>query len=60
LASCTPVSGVYFSLDTEMSNSKEIYSALLAAYMADKKILLRIIEGSNDCTIAYVKLDANS
>ena len=56
LANCTPVSDVYFTLDPAKANAKEMYSALLSAYMSNKKIQLRISEGSADCTIAYIRL----
>jgi len=54
-ANCTPHSGVYFTLRPEVSGYKEIYSSLLAAYMSDKKIQLRITEGTIGCEINYVR-----
>ena len=57
LANCTPVSGVYFTLNTSSKNAKEIYSSLLAAFMSGKRIALRIKEGSSNCELAYVTLD---
>jgi hypothetical protein len=56
LAKCTPVSGVYFTLNPASGNAKEVYSSILTAYMANKKIQLRIKEGSSNCELAYVKL----
>ena len=57
LANCTPVSGVYFTLSPTAQNKKEVYSALLAAQMADKVVQVRVKEGSSKCEIAYVTLD---
>lgn len=59
LANCTPVSGVFFTLNPSAGNAKEIYSALLAAYMSDKKVQLRIVEGSDQCELSYVRLNSN-
>ncbi len=58
LANCTPVKNVYFTLNTNSKNAQEIYSTLLAAYMAGKKVKLRIIEGSSNCELSYVTLDS--
>lgn len=56
LANCSPVSGALLTLDTNDNNAKEIYSTLLAAYMADKKVKIRITESSPNCKIQYVDL----
>lgn len=56
LASCTPASGVFFTLNQNSANAKEVYSTLLAAYMSEKKIQLRTKDGSPDCELAYVRL----
>ncbi|WP_102796412.1 hypothetical protein [Bowmanella denitrificans] len=55
-ANCQADSGVYFVLNMKNPNAREVYSSLLAAYMSDKKIQLRIIEGSPICEISYVRL----
>jgi hypothetical protein len=57
LANCTAVSGVYFTLPPNAENKKEVYSALLAAQMADKVVHVRVKEGTNKCEIAYITLD---
>ena len=57
-ANCTPVSDVYFTLNPDRPNAKEVYTSLLGAYLANKKIQLRIVEGSEGCQLAYVRLDA--
>ena len=59
IANCTPVSGVYFSLNTASGNAKEIYSSLLTAFTTGKKIQLRIKEGSSNCEISYVRLNSS-
>lgn len=55
-ANCTLISSNRFTLKSDAVNAKEIYSSLLAAYMSDSKIQLRIIEGSAGCELAYVRL----
>jgi len=56
LANCTAISGVYFTINPSSGNSKEMYSSLLAAYMSNKKIQLRVKEGHAQCELAYVRL----
>ena len=56
-ANCTPVAGVYFTLNANGITAKEVYSSLLAAYMSGKEISLRIVEGSSNCELAYVTLE---
>jgi len=55
--SCTAVSNVYVSLDTTVGNSNELYSTLLAAQLADKKVSMRLLLGSSNCTIRYMTID---
>lgn len=55
-ANCKPISDVYFTLNPKSENAKEIYSSILSSYMSDKKIQLRIKEGSNQCELEYVRL----
>lgn len=55
-ANCSPVANVYFTLKADAQNKKEIYATLLAAYMAKKKIFLRVNEGTEGCEIAYITL----
>jgi len=59
LANCTAVSGVYFTLDPTLSNAKEVYSTLLAAFISNKKVQLRVKEGDSKCRLSYVRLDAS-
>ncbi len=59
LANCTVYPGNYFVLMPDSQNAEKVYSSLLAAYMSNSKIQLRIIEGSPICELAYVKLSKN-
>lgn len=58
-ANCTANSGVFLRLDVT-AGYKEIYATLLAAQLADKRVSIRIAEGSNPCTITYVTLNRNN
>jgi hypothetical protein len=60
LANCTPDSGVYLRLTNAQAGYREIFSTLLAAQLADKKVSIRINPGSNPCSVAYVTLNRNS
>lgn len=58
LANCKPVSGVYFTLDPSKRNAKYVYSTLLAAYIAQQSVHIRIRDnGEEPCEILYVTLD---
>ena len=57
LANCTPASGVFFLMPLDAANYKEVYATLLAAQLADKRVTIRINEGTDPCTIAYVSID---
>ncbi|MCP4486429.1 MAG: hypothetical protein GY820_03785 [Gammaproteobacteria bacterium] len=54
LANCTPVADIYFVLSSG-TNSDKAYSSILSAYISGKKIQLRIVEGSTNCEIDYVR-----
>jgi hypothetical protein len=54
LLNCTADSGVFLR---GAAASKELFALLLAAQLADKKVAVRIVEGSNPCAISYVTLD---
>jgi hypothetical protein len=60
LANCTANSGVFLRLDGTTAGFKQMYATLLAAQLADKKVSLRVDEGSNPCTIVYVTLNRNN
>lgn len=57
LDNCTVDAYGYMHLDMTSAHSKEIYSALLAAHMADKKVRIRTVDNVNPCTVLYVTLD---
>ena len=56
LAGCTPDSGVFLYVPGALPRMKELYATLLAAQLAEKKVFIRILEGSNPCTVEYVRL----
>ncbi len=56
-ANCTPLAGVYLTLDPSDSNYNAVYSLLLAAQLADRPVSIRIVDGSSNCKISYVVLD---
>jgi hypothetical protein len=60
LANCTANSGVYLRLVGTAPGYKEIYATLLAAQLSEKKVNIRVNEGTNPCTIAYVTLNRNT
>lgn len=55
LDNCTPTA--YLQLPMSGPRSKEVYSLLLSSFMADKKLRLRMVDGSNPCQVLYVTLD---
>jgi hypothetical protein len=59
LASCTVDSNVFLRLNGG-PGFDAIYATLLAAQISEKKVGIRIIEGSNPCAIAYVRLNRNT
>ena len=52
---CTPVAGAFSELELSEAGGNAIYSALLTAQTTQKPILVRIVEGSANCKVAYVK-----
>lgn len=58
LAGCTPYNGIYLLLQPAPTSAqfKEVYATLLAAQMNDKRVSIRINNGSNPCTVAYILL----
>lgn len=56
LANCTPQSNVFLRLNAG-PGFDAIYAALLAAQLSEKKVSLRIAEGSNPCSVSYVTLN---
>lgn len=56
LANCTPDSGVYLRLPGTATKFKEAYLLLLTAQVTGVQIFVRIVEGSNPCTISEVRM----
>ena len=54
---CSAVADVYLSLPYETNGYQSIYSALLAAQISNSKIFLRVNEGTERCSLAYVTID---
>lgn len=57
LANCTADSGVYLRLPAEYTRLKEVYATLLTAQVLGWQVYLRVVEGSNPCTIWYVSMN---
>ncbi|KPZ73130.1 hypothetical protein J8L86_12590 [Shewanella sp. MMG014] len=57
LMDCSAVSGVYSTLSPTDPGINRIYSTLLAAQMAGKKVSVRTVNSSNVCQISYVTID---
>ena len=57
LANCTPESGVYLYVPNGLPQMKELYATFLAAQLADKRVNIRVDEGTNPCTVAYVTIN---
>jgi hypothetical protein len=54
---CTPVSGVYVTLKVTHPLFAESYAALLDATTNNKKVWLRVKDGSPDCELAYITVE---
>ena len=57
LLDCNASSGVYTTLDLNDPGANVIYSTLLAAQMANKRVQVRPENGTDGCLISYVTLD---
>lgn len=53
---CTLAEGFYMSLAPSHPRFNEIYSTILTAMTAGKKLQIRISEGSGNCKVAYVRM----
>jgi len=53
LLNCTVNAGTYLMIP---AGSKDLYALLLAAQLADRKVNVRINEGSSPCSVAYVTM----
>jgi hypothetical protein len=56
LANCTPNSGVFLRLSGSSARFKEMYAMLQTAQVAGWQVFVRINDGSNPCTIQYIRL----
>ena len=54
---CTLINGTYMTIENDSLGANNMYNLLLAAQMADKKVLIRTQVESNNCQINYVILD---
>ncbi|SDK25324.1 hypothetical protein SAMN05216212_1960 [Microbulbifer yueqingensis] len=54
---CSPISDVYLSFTLDEPAGDAIYSTLLAAQMADRRVRIRIFDGSSKCGIQYITHD---
>jgi hypothetical protein len=59
LANCTVDSNIYLRLN-QTEGFSQIYATLLAAQLADKRVNIRILEGSNPCRVVYVTLNRST
>ena len=56
---CNAPNDVYVTIGIGDPNFKNYYAMMLTAMSLDNNIGLRIIEGSNRCTVTYTYTDAN-
>lgn len=54
---CVPYVSTYVTLNPNDANFDAIYSALLAAQIANRVVTIRIFNGSSTCRVMYVMLD---
>ncbi|MGP0171774.1 hypothetical protein ACSVIJ_07810 [Pseudomonas sp. NCHU5208] len=54
---CSAVSQVYLTFDLSEPAGNVFYSTLLAAQISDRKVSLRIVDGSQGCTVTYIMHD---
>lgn len=54
---CEAHAGVYAILDSNQGNADKIYSTLLAAQLANKKVRIRVATNTVGCKVAYITLD---
>jgi hypothetical protein len=54
---CTPVDGVYLTLQTDDPNFNRKYALLLTAYTLDQDVGIRIVEGTSNCAVSYFYVD---
>ena len=57
LSVCTPSEGKYIHLKSDHKNKQEIYSTLLSAQFAGKKVWIRVSNNQSPCQVEYVVID---
>lgn len=57
---CEAHAGVYAILDSNQGNADKIYSTLLAAQLANKKVRIRIDTNTVGCKVSYITIDRQS
>jgi len=57
LTGCIPNAGVYLWLDGSQPQKKEVYALLLTAFSMERAVTIRVVAGSQGCSIAYVYMN---
>ena len=52
---CTLNQGIFVTLEPSHARFKEIYAAILYAMATNKRLIVRISEGSSNCAVSYVR-----
>jgi hypothetical protein len=52
---CTPFQGSFATLEPSHVRFKEVYATILFAMAMNKRLIVRIGEGSSNCSISYVR-----
>ncbi len=55
---CTLHIGTYMMIHADNPSKKEIYAMLLTGIALGKYLFVRIIEGTPDCEVRYVRMDS--
>lgn len=53
---CTLKEGQYMVLQSDHPLFREIYSTVLSALTSNKRLQVRIVEGSDNCQVSYVRM----
>ncbi|RZF55977.1 hypothetical protein EXE30_04035 [Acinetobacter halotolerans] len=56
IVNCKLYGNTYFVVSSGQPRYKELYSMLLSAYLTKTKVQLRIVEGSTNCEISYIRM----
>lgn len=55
-ADCIPDSNVFLEINKDSPNKDDIYSAVLASFIAGRKVSFRTVDKSKGCKIGYIRL----